>query len=153
MWLRSQQTGSITDIYTTLMAILLNPSTERPPDTASPLSTLGRTEVHICGVTCCGSCPQYGYGHGLSKLAVLRAGNKSIPEPRITCRLSRTKHGRQAWLDKTAVMTAQGSKAPWVHTDEGDDDMPAHVKSSMFGASVSVPISNGRLNLGTWQVR
>ena len=40
-----------------------------------------------------------------------------------------------------------------MHTDEGDDDMPAHVKSSMFGASVSVPISNGRLNLGTWQVR
>ena len=45
----------------------------------------------------------------------------------------------------------QGPKAPWVHTDEGDDDMPAHVKSSMFGASVTVPITDGRLNLGTWQ--
>jgi hypothetical protein len=39
-----------------------------------------------------------------------------------------------------------------VHTDEGDDDMPAHVKSSMFGASVTLPVTNGRLNLGTWQV-
>lgn len=75
----------------------------------------------------------------------------------------------------------QGPKAPWVHTDEGvtacfrhesvcfrlcsicqidsrlvcltagDDDMPAHVKSSMFGCSLNVPITNGRLNLGTWQ--
>jgi len=60
---------------------------------------------------------------------------------------------RHARVYQVAVVRAQGSKAPWVHTDEGDDDMPAHVKSSMFGASVSVPISNGRLNLGTWQVR
>lgn len=47
----------------------------------------------------------------------------------------------------------QGPKAPWVHTDEGDDDMPAHVKSSMFGSSLTIPITNGRLNLGMWQVR
>jgi len=39
----------------------------------------------------------------------------------------------------------------YVHTDEGPDDMPAHIKSSILGSSVSVPISNGRLNLGTWQ--
>lgn len=37
------------------------------------------------------------------------------------------------------------------HDTEGDDDMPAHIKSSLLGSSVSVPISNGRLNLGTWQ--
>lgn len=37
------------------------------------------------------------------------------------------------------------------HTIEGPDDMPAHVKSSMIGSSVSIPISNGRLCLGTWQ--
>lgn len=37
------------------------------------------------------------------------------------------------------------------HTMEGDDDMPAHVKSSLVGASVSVPITNGRFQLGTWQ--
>lgn len=37
------------------------------------------------------------------------------------------------------------------HTYEGPDDMPAHIKSSLLGSSVSIPISNGRLNLGTWQ--
>lgn len=37
------------------------------------------------------------------------------------------------------------------HTLEGSDDMPAHLKSSILGSSVSVPITDGRLNLGTWQ--
>ena len=37
------------------------------------------------------------------------------------------------------------------HTLEGPDDMPAHVKSSLIGASVSIPIDNHRLMLGTWQ--
>ena len=40
---------------------------------------------------------------------------------------------------------------PYIHTMEGPDDMPAHVKASLLGASVSVPIYNGRLLLGTWQ--
>ena len=34
---------------------------------------------------------------------------------------------------------------------EGDDDMPAHIKSSLFGCELTIPISNGRLALGTWQ--
>lgn len=38
-----------------------------------------------------------------------------------------------------------------VHTFEGSDDMPAHIKSSLVGSSVTIPISNGRLNFGTWQ--
>ena len=37
------------------------------------------------------------------------------------------------------------------HTMEGDDDMPAHAKSSLMGVSLTIPISNHRLNLGTWQ--
>ena len=37
------------------------------------------------------------------------------------------------------------------HTLEGDDDMPAHAKSSMVGVSLNIPITNGRLNMGTWQ--
>lgn len=37
------------------------------------------------------------------------------------------------------------------HTIEGSDDMPAHIKASMLGSSVTVPIRNGRLLLGTWQ--
>jgi len=37
------------------------------------------------------------------------------------------------------------------HTYEGSDDMPAHIKSTIVGSSVTVPITNGKLNLGTWQ--
>ena len=37
------------------------------------------------------------------------------------------------------------------HTTEGADDMPAHIKSVIIGSSVSIPISRGSLNLGTWQ--
>ena len=40
---------------------------------------------------------------------------------------------------------------PYIHTIEGSDDMPAHVKSSLFGASLTVPVGDGRLLLGTWQ--
>ena len=39
----------------------------------------------------------------------------------------------------------------YIHTFEGDDDMPAHIKSSLVGQSVTIPITNHRLNLGTWQ--
>jgi len=37
------------------------------------------------------------------------------------------------------------------HTYEGSDDMPAHIKSSTLGVNLTIPITNGRLNLGTWQ--
>ncbi|HUG17901.1 MAG TPA: secondary thiamine-phosphate synthase enzyme YjbQ [Planctomycetaceae bacterium] len=40
---------------------------------------------------------------------------------------------------------------PYIHTIEGPDDMPAHVKSSLLGSSVTIPVTSGRLNLGTWQ--
>jgi secondary thiamine-phosphate synthase enzyme len=39
----------------------------------------------------------------------------------------------------------------WTHTLEGDDDMPAHVKASLMGPSLSLPVRDGRLALGTWQ--
>ena len=39
----------------------------------------------------------------------------------------------------------------WTHTDEGPDDMPAHIKASLLGPSVSLPVRDGRLALGTWQ--
>jgi secondary thiamine-phosphate synthase enzyme len=51
------------------------------------------------------------------------------------------------WFDRTVP-----EGAPYfVHTAEGPDDMPAHLKASLLGASVSVPIRDGRLALGTWQ--
>jgi secondary thiamine-phosphate synthase enzyme len=39
----------------------------------------------------------------------------------------------------------------WTHTDEGPDDMPAHVKASLMGPSLTLPIADGRFALGTWQ--
>ena len=43
-------------------------------------------------------------------------------------------------------------RAPYYeHTYEGDDDMPAHIESSLLGSSISIPITNGQLNLGIWQ--
>ena len=39
----------------------------------------------------------------------------------------------------------------YTHLDEGSDDMPAHIKSSIVGSSISIPISNHKFNLGTWQ--
>ncbi|KAJ3777988.1 hypothetical protein FB446DRAFT_715189 [Lentinula raphanica] len=39
----------------------------------------------------------------------------------------------------------------WIHTDEGPDDSVSHTKSSLVGSTVSIPITNGSLNLGTWQ--
>jgi secondary thiamine-phosphate synthase enzyme len=42
-------------------------------------------------------------------------------------------------------------KAYFVHTYEGSDDMPAHLKASLLGSSVTVPLTDGKLNLGIWQ--
>lgn len=52
---------------------------------------------------------------------------------------------------ETAMNHAVPESLPYVHTLEGPDDMPAHVKASMMGSSVSVPIQDGRLKMGTWQ--
>ena len=42
--------------------------------------------------------------------------------------------------------------APWIHDAEGPDDMPAHVKAMLNGVSLHIPVTAGRLGLGTWQV-
>lgn len=52
---------------------------------------------------------------------------------------------------ETAANQLCPESSSFIHTCEGPDDMPAHVKASLFGSSVSIPITNGRLNLGTWQ--
>ncbi|AXT52163.1 YjbQ family protein [Aquimarina sp. BL5] len=50
------------------------------------------------------------------------------------------------------INTMVPEDAPYyIHTYEGPDDMPAHIKSSLMGASVQIPITNGKLNLGIWQ--
>jgi secondary thiamine-phosphate synthase enzyme len=51
----------------------------------------------------------------------------------------------------TALRLLAPSDGPWVHRTEGPDDMPAHIKSMLTGASLHVPVRGGRLVLGTWQ--
>jgi secondary thiamine-phosphate synthase enzyme len=53
----------------------------------------------------------------------------------------------RSWFDHAVPEDA----GYWTHTLEGPDDMPAHVKASLLGPSVTVPIAGGRLALGTWQ--
>jgi secondary thiamine-phosphate synthase enzyme len=53
----------------------------------------------------------------------------------------------ESWFDRAVPEGADY----WTHTLEGDDDMPAHVKASLLGPSLTLPIASGRLAVGTWQ--
>ena len=48
-------------------------------------------------------------------------------------------------------MLVPENQSYYKHTYEGQDDIPAHLKSSLLGPSISIPITNGKLNLGVWQ--
>jgi len=52
----------------------------------------------------------------------------------------------ETWVD-----SAVPERFAWTHTLEGADDMPAHVKASLMGPSLTLPVAEGRLALGTWQ--
>ena len=51
----------------------------------------------------------------------------------------------------TALHRLAPNEGPWVHTAEGPDDMPGHVKAMLAGVSLHVPVRGGKLALGTWQ--
>jgi secondary thiamine-phosphate synthase enzyme len=53
----------------------------------------------------------------------------------------------ESWFDSAVPEDS----AVWTHTLEGSDDMPAHIKASLLGPALSLPISGGRLALGVWQ--
>ena len=53
----------------------------------------------------------------------------------------------RSWFDAAVPEDAHY----WTHTLEGPDDMPAHIKASLLGPSVTIPVTDGRLALGTWQ--
>jgi secondary thiamine-phosphate synthase enzyme len=53
----------------------------------------------------------------------------------------------ESWFDRAVPEDARY----WTHNDEGPDDMPAHIKASLLGASLTLPVRDGRLALGTWQ--
>jgi secondary thiamine-phosphate synthase enzyme len=52
-----------------------------------------------------------------------------------------------AWFDRAV----REDEPYWTHTLEGADDMPAHVKAALLGPTLSLPVSRGRVALGTWQ--
>lgn len=57
------------------------------------------------------------------------------------------RHDFESWFDR-----AVPEGAPyWTHTLEGADDMPAHIKAALLGPSLTLPVRDGRLALGTWQ--
>jgi len=51
----------------------------------------------------------------------------------------------------TALHRLAPAEGPWVHTTEGPDDMPGHIKTMLTGVSLHVPVRQGALALGTWQ--
>jgi secondary thiamine-phosphate synthase enzyme len=53
----------------------------------------------------------------------------------------------ESWFDEAVPERA----SYWTHTLEGDDDMPAHLKASLLDQSLTLPVADGRLALGTWQ--
>jgi secondary thiamine-phosphate synthase enzyme len=57
------------------------------------------------------------------------------------------RHDFETYFNKTVPDNAP----EYLHKSEGPDDMPAHLKSSILGSSISIPILDGKLNLGTWQ--
>jgi secondary thiamine-phosphate synthase enzyme len=56
------------------------------------------------------------------------------------------RHDFRTWFDR-----AVPERFDWEHSLEGPDDMPAHIKASLLGPSLSMPVSRGELALGTWQ--
>jgi secondary thiamine-phosphate synthase enzyme len=54
-------------------------------------------------------------------------------------------------MEKYFNKTVKENEPYFVHNSEGADDMPAHIKSTLIGSSLIIPITNGKLNLGTWQ--
>ena len=53
----------------------------------------------------------------------------------------------QAWMDRSVPQDAQ----LYAHRAEGPDDMPAHIRAAITASSVTIPVMNGRMALGTWQ--
>ena len=57
------------------------------------------------------------------------------------------RHDLERWLDRLVAE----DDALYTHTAEGPDDMPAHIKAALTSTTLSIPVLNGRLTLGTWQ--
>ncbi|HTN76274.1 MAG TPA: secondary thiamine-phosphate synthase enzyme YjbQ [Pirellulaceae bacterium] len=90
---------------------------------------------------------------GLPELARLRVGMLQVFIQHTSASLTINENAdRDVRTDMESSFNAIAPEAfPYVHTCEGPDDMPAHVKASLLGASLTIPIGGGQLLLGTWQ--
>lgn len=90
---------------------------------------------------------------GLSELANIRAGLLHVFIQHTSASLTINENAdadvRQDM--ESSLNSLAPEDFPYVHTLEGPDDMPAHVKASLMGSSVTIPVGNGQLLLGTWQ--
>jgi secondary thiamine-phosphate synthase enzyme len=91
---------------------------------------------------------------GLPELAALRVGLAHLFIRHTSASLTLNENASpdvrddfEAWFDRAVPEDADY----WTHTVEGPDDMPAHVKASLLGPALSLPVRDGRLALGTWQ--
>lgn len=92
--------------------------------------------------------------HELPELAQVRAGLLHVFIQHTSASLCinenadpTVRHDFEQFFNRTAP-----ENAPYFrHNSEGPDDMPAHLKAALLGSSVSIPVANGRLALGTWQ--
>ncbi len=90
----------------------------------------------------------------LPELAQLRVGLLSLLLQHTSASLALNENASPAvrrdfasWFDRAVPERADY----WTHTLEGDDDMPAHVKSALLGPTLTLPVTSGRLALGAWQ--
>lgn len=86
-------------------------------------------------------------------LSLIRTGMLNIFLKHTSASLSINENcEREVRNDMEALFTELCDDKPYYqHTYEGDDDMPAHAKSSLLGVSLNIPITDGKLNLGIWQ--
>ena len=90
---------------------------------------------------------------GLSELPQIRVGLLHVFIMHTSASLSINENAdADVPLDMESALNAIAPEDfPYRHTLEGPDDMPAHVKSSLLGSSLTIPVHDGRLCLGTWQ--
>jgi len=107
------------------------------------VSTRGRGSVEITQQVA-GSVADAGFSCGIAHVFVLHT----------SCSVAITENADPAVrrdLETLAQRWAPDADAAYVHDTEGDDDMAAHARSILAGVSVSIPVTDGRLVLGTWQ--
>jgi secondary thiamine-phosphate synthase enzyme len=92
--------------------------------------------------------------HAMPQIATIKAGMCQIFIQHTSASLTLNENADptvrtdfETWFNKAVPE----NDPDFLHNDEGPDDMPAHLKASLLGSSVMIPVCNGRLALGTWQ--